>query len=165
MREGEGRSKELPKITHVRIGRFEGTAVRSFLAEGRSDYASNLGITYHTPEEFFLDERPREFQPVFDPALYLKQPTPNPPEVHGKSAVLVSVRKAISNRESTPTSGRDRGLFETKSARSRSSLWEPGRGEVNLLLEASAAVQVRANQSRFAWKRQLMDPPPPHTSA
>ena len=33
--------------------------------------ASNVGIAFHTPEEFFLDDPPRAFARSFDPAAFL----------------------------------------------------------------------------------------------
>ena len=36
------------------------------------DFASNVGITFQTPEEFFLGEAPKPFVRSFDPADYLK---------------------------------------------------------------------------------------------
>ncbi|KAI8934015.1 hypothetical protein NX059_008783 [Plenodomus lindquistii] len=36
------------------------------------DFAANVGIPFHTPEEFFLNEQPRPFVRSFDPAQYLR---------------------------------------------------------------------------------------------
>jgi hypothetical protein len=38
---------------------------------GISDFASNVGITFKTPEEFFLDASPEQVIREFDPASYL----------------------------------------------------------------------------------------------
>jgi len=35
------------------------------------DMASNVGIAFHTPEEFFLHEEPRPYNRLFDPTTYL----------------------------------------------------------------------------------------------
>lgn len=35
------------------------------------DFAANVGIAFHTPEEFFLDEAPKPFVRTFEPAKYL----------------------------------------------------------------------------------------------
>jgi bifunctional polynucleotide phosphatase/kinase len=35
------------------------------------DFAANIGITYFSPEEYFLDEKPRPFNRLFDPSLYV----------------------------------------------------------------------------------------------
>lgn len=35
-----------------------------------SDFADNLGIKFHTPEEYFLKEAPRAFRRTFDPRIY-----------------------------------------------------------------------------------------------
>lgn len=35
------------------------------------NFAANVGITFHTPEEFFLHEEPRAFTRSFDPSEYL----------------------------------------------------------------------------------------------
>jgi len=37
------------------------------------DFASNVGITYNTPEEFFLGEAPQAFTRVFEPVTYLDE--------------------------------------------------------------------------------------------
>lgn len=36
-----------------------------------SDFASNVGITFKTPEEFFFDEAPQAFARDFEPVTYL----------------------------------------------------------------------------------------------
>ena len=35
------------------------------------DFATNVGIEFKTPEEYFLNEEPRAYSRVFDPAAYL----------------------------------------------------------------------------------------------
>lgn len=37
------------------------------------DFAANVGIPFHTPEEYFLQEQPRPFIRDFDPTLYIKE--------------------------------------------------------------------------------------------
>lgn len=43
-------------------------------SQGNRDFASNVGITYETPEQFFLAQLPEPFSRNFEPNLYL-QPT------------------------------------------------------------------------------------------
>lgn len=35
------------------------------------DFAANIGLAYHTPEEYFLHEEPRPFTRDFDPTSYI----------------------------------------------------------------------------------------------
>ncbi|KAI9852879.1 MAG: hypothetical protein M1838_004438 [Thelocarpon superellum] len=39
------------------------------------DFAANIGISFHTPEEYFLQEEARPFTRTFDPAAYLLKAT------------------------------------------------------------------------------------------
>ncbi|KAF2127312.1 PNK3P-domain-containing protein [Dothidotthia symphoricarpi CBS 119687] len=41
------------------------------------DFAANVGLSFHTPEEFFLHEEPRPFVRAFDPTQYIKDATDN----------------------------------------------------------------------------------------
>ena len=40
----------------------------------RSDFAANVGITFHTPEEFFFGQAPRPFERTLDPSDYIDSP-------------------------------------------------------------------------------------------
>jgi bifunctional polynucleotide phosphatase/kinase len=46
--------------------------MRSSANKGRN-FADNVGITFKTPEEFFLDEAPRPFTRTFDPFGYITE--------------------------------------------------------------------------------------------
>jgi hypothetical protein len=37
------------------------------------DLAANVGVSFHTPEEYFLREQPRPFTRNFDPTTYLSE--------------------------------------------------------------------------------------------
>lgn len=56
------------------------------------DFASNVGITYRTPEEFFLDEEgPQAFARGFEPVTYLNESSSkaaNPCRLPSRLAVL-----------------------------------------------------------------------------
>jgi bifunctional polynucleotide phosphatase/kinase len=42
------------------------------------NFAANIGIQFHTPEELFLNEPPKSFTRDFDPAMYLNKPGLSP---------------------------------------------------------------------------------------
>lgn len=37
------------------------------------DFAANIGIPFHTPEEFFRHEEPRPFTRAFDPTVFVRE--------------------------------------------------------------------------------------------
>lgn len=41
----------------------------------KRNFAENIGIQFHTPEEYFLDEAPKPFTRTFEPSEYLPGPT------------------------------------------------------------------------------------------
>lgn len=45
----------------------------------QSDFSLNVGIEFHTPEEYFLGEGVRPFKSTFDPTPYLDEGKPAPP--------------------------------------------------------------------------------------
>lgn len=53
---------------------------RSNLNKNRG-FASNIGVNFKTPEEFFLDAPAEEYEKPFDPSLYLHASTDNDPPV------------------------------------------------------------------------------------
>jgi hypothetical protein len=59
------------KTSLARIGKcLRSYHISESLTKDRN-FADNVGITFHTPEEFFLHEQPREFTRAFDPSEYL----------------------------------------------------------------------------------------------
>ena len=72
-----------PKTSHALIGIHTcptfsdpGSAnVSHVLTDARRNFAANVGITFHTPEEFFLQEEPRQFALSFDPTKFLPENT------------------------------------------------------------------------------------------
>lgn len=73
-----------------------------------SDMASNVGITFRSPEEFFLGEEPRPFARTFDPSSYTIVPAPtntstlthqleiDEPKLTNIAQVPISLRKTMS---------------------------------------------------------------------
>ncbi|KAH0543644.1 hypothetical protein FGG08_002082 [Glutinoglossum americanum] len=53
---------------------FVGDAAGRPAVDGGRDFAANVGIQFHTPEELFLHEPPKPFTRDFDPAMYLNKP-------------------------------------------------------------------------------------------
>lgn len=39
------------------------------------DFAENVGIKFLTPEEYFLQHKPRDFSRAFDPRAFVKETT------------------------------------------------------------------------------------------
>ena len=55
----------------VRIGKCSRSChISEFLTKSRN-FAENIGITFHTPEEYFLHEEPREFTRSLEPSEYI----------------------------------------------------------------------------------------------
>lgn len=46
------------------------------------DFAANIGITFKTPEEFFLGKSPEPVSRAFDPAVYIKEELSGPSKLH-----------------------------------------------------------------------------------
>lgn len=42
------------------------------------DFAANIGITFKTPEEFFLGKPPEPVSRAFDPSVYIKEESSGP---------------------------------------------------------------------------------------
>jgi len=98
--------------------------------------ASNVGIKFQTPEEFFLEEEPRPFARTFDPASYLATVVPVQMQ-SSKSFRLLGVRSTnvlMTNRPSH--------FHEEKHTRFGHILWKPRLRKVNVLLEPSEATRL-----------------------
>ena len=65
-------------IFHAVIGPFPFYPLCFTLLRYGRDFAANIGIRFHTPEEFFLKEAPKPFARDFDPATYLDKNGPIP---------------------------------------------------------------------------------------
>lgn len=52
-------------------GRIAGDGKPKDFSCSDRNFAANVGITFHTPEEFFLHQKLREFTRSFDPSEYL----------------------------------------------------------------------------------------------
>lgn len=55
-----------------------GNSDKDFASSDR-DFAANAGIDFMTPEEFFLQHKPRPFKRLFDPGVYLDESRQPPP--------------------------------------------------------------------------------------
>lgn len=79
------RRRACPKIIHAQTGspHARKDLDQASLTHPR-DFATNIGIRFHTPEEFFLGEAPQPFVRSFDPATYLE--TENAAEIDAGKA-------------------------------------------------------------------------------
>lgn len=72
------------------IGRYIITMVMGRVdADGDRDFAANVSIKFHTPEEFFLDASPEQVIRQFDPKAYIDVD----PDAPGKLPTLLCAFK------------------------------------------------------------------------
>lgn len=76
---------ERQEISHVQIGKCSIPCHGSQVLTKIRNFAENIGINFHTPEEFFLQEEPREFSRSFNPSDYV----PNLSTAEGRSRNIV----------------------------------------------------------------------------
>lgn len=110
---------------------------------GNRNFAENVGITFHTPDEYFLGEEPKPFVRDFDPTKFLG-------EISGAATdagMLVLVFFFPFSLAFSPWFGAEQQVsprcpssttpvLEEESRRHRDPLRQPRRGQVHLLLEA-----------------------------
>jgi hypothetical protein len=65
----------VPRTTLVWIGKWNHCkhAERRGVLRITRDFAANAGVSFHTPEEYFLHEQPRPFTRNFDPTVYFSE--------------------------------------------------------------------------------------------
>jgi bifunctional polynucleotide phosphatase/kinase len=102
------------------------------------DFAANAGLTFHTPEEYFLHEESRPFMRDFDPLLYMKERGEGPTSAR-TFEIMSHVRRYTKTTVATPftkPSGVDIILFCGSPGAGKSSYYwrnlQPlGYGRVN----------------------------------
>ncbi|MCJ1358282.1 MAG: hypothetical protein MMC33_008281 [Icmadophila ericetorum] len=69
----DGDGPDLPKSLFVgdAAGRLARGSIKADFSSSDRDIAANIGIAFHTPEEFFLNESAQPFTRTFEPAAYL----------------------------------------------------------------------------------------------
>lgn len=71
MLQADKQVKDIRRTSHAQTGTvFVPDGFAEMLISPRN-FAENVGIKFHTPEEFFLGEAPRPFTRTFEPSGYL----------------------------------------------------------------------------------------------
>ncbi len=103
-----------------------------------SNFSANINIPFCTPEEFFLGESPQQFVRKFDPTTYASEDGSLAGEI-GESLCCTD----IPNVQSSADPRRLCGVLQEIPFRHRTVVWQPRCGQVDILLDFTAATGLR----------------------
>jgi hypothetical protein len=106
------------------------------------DFAANVDIPFHTPEEYFRHEEPRPFVRAFEPTAHLNERAEDP-----TSASTFNIQH-LRCCPTTPISNISRGsdVHEAGHSRDHHVLRQSWGWEEFVLLETSAATRLRTSK-------------------
>ena len=106
------------------------------------DFASNVGIAFHTPEEYFLHEQPVPFTRFFEPGAFLNRSSST--STHASTSVFSTCYRCKRRSLTCVSSnGRDQKEYIGHSPH----VWQSRLWQINVLLDQIETARLRTHQS------------------